>query len=260
MPKLVSPAVGRITSRYGPRTAPVPGASTFHRGVDIADHDDVIVSPTDGTVVTRAYNSMSGNYLVIDHGAGVRTRHQHLAGFAVRQGDRVVAGQRIGTEGKTGNVSGVHLHTEVHINGVQVNPTPWYAERGVTLGSAGEGTFYGAPPVTPDTSAPGFSRATADYQHSQNVNGNAGLVVDGYDGAFTQGWANWTGKIQAGMNQWKTQLPKLTVDKDYGPATHRRAIELQHRNGLPVTGFLSNSDAALMRKHGTSVPNRPRTH
>lgn len=258
MPKLVSPAVGRITSGFGPRTAPTAGASTYHKGVDIADYDDVIVAPTDGVVVTVAYNSTSGNYVVIDHGAGVRTRHQHLAAREVCVGDRVVAGQRIGPEGRTGNVTGVHLHTEVHVNGVQVNPTTWYAEHGVTLGSAGEG-WWGAQP-TPVSSAPGFSQVTADYQARQNRYANAGLVVDGDKGPKTRAWEAWTLKAQDEMNKWKSTSPDIAEDGDYGQRTNTRAAELQRRNGLKVTGFLSNSDAAYMRKHGSSLPNRPRTN
>lgn len=260
MGTLVSPAVGRVTSGYGPRTAPKAGASTFHKGVDIADHDDIIVSPADGIVSERAYNKISGNYVVVDHGNGVSTRHQHLAAFAVVKGERVTAGQRIGTEGKTGNVTGVHLHTEVHINGVQVNPTSWYAERGVTLGSAGSGTLESTPPATPaPQNVQGFSQSVANYQDSQNRFANAGLVVDGIDGPRTQAWAAWVGHAQSELNKWKTQLPKLSVDKDYGQKTHNRVKEMQSRNGRPVTGFLSNEDAAYMRKHGSSLPNRPAT-
>lgn len=262
MSKLVSPAVGRITSRFGPRKAPTPGASTFHKGDDIADIDDVIVAPADGVVTVSTYEAGgAGNYVTIDHGNGIRTRHHHLKSRAVKKGDRVTAGQQIGIEGMTGTATGPHLHTEVHVNGVQVDPSAWYAAHGVTLGASGAGTLStstGAAGVhDPD---PAYDPAVAAYQETQNKYGNAGLVVDGKRGPKTNAWASWVHRMQEELNQWKSSLPKLEEDDSYGPKMHARAAELQRRNGWPVTGILSDDDVRRMRKTDSTIPYRPVTH
>lgn len=259
MPRLVSPGVGRVTGQFGPRKAPTAGASTYHKGTDIADGDDLIVAPTDGTVIVSAFEKNgAGNYVTIDHGMGVRTRHHHLKERRVAKGARVVAGQVIGVEGMTGIATGVHLHTEVHINGVQVNPSAWYAEHGVTLGSSGEG-WIGATP-TPASSVEGYSQATADYQDRQNRYGNAGLLVDGLNGPRTKAWRAWTEAAQRTLNLGNSTLPDLTPDGDYGAKTHARTAEAQRRNGRPVTGILSDADIAHFRRTWPcTLAYRPRT-
>lgn len=65
-----------------------------------------------------------GNYVDIDHGGGIMTRYAHHKELYVKTGDNVEEGQKLGVQGTTGNSSGVHLHTELHINGVRKNPYP----------------------------------------------------------------------------------------------------------------------------------------
>ena len=132
-----SPTVGRVTSWYGKRKAPLPGASTYHRGVDIgAPAGPPVVAPLAGTITIAATSTVRGNYVVIRHDARWSTLHQHLGTISVRLGQTVAEGQAVGTVGATGVATAAHLHTEVHDHGTPIDPRPWYAARGVpTLGA-----------------------------------------------------------------------------------------------------------------------------
>jgi len=113
----------RISSGFGPRSAPVAGASTYHRGLDFAAPSGTPVYAADGgTVTTVGYNSARGNYIIVNHGNGLQTLYQHLSASYVSAGTSVSRGQNIGAVGSTGISSGAHLHFEVHVNGTPVNP------------------------------------------------------------------------------------------------------------------------------------------
>lgn len=102
---------GRITSEFGPRKAPVPGASTFHEGRDYgAPSGTPIYAAAEGTVIRTGYQAVRGNYVVIRHPNGLTTWYQHCTDIFVRQGQKVSRGQNIATVGATGRVSGPHLH------------------------------------------------------------------------------------------------------------------------------------------------------
>lgn len=114
---------GSVSSEFGPRKAPVAGASTYHLGRDYAAGTGTpVYASADGTVVTATYNSIRGNYVVINHGNGLQTYYQHFSATYVSPGQKVVRGQNIGAVGSTGIVSGAHLHYEVHVNGSPVDP------------------------------------------------------------------------------------------------------------------------------------------
>lgn len=102
---------GRITSEFGPRKAPVPGASTFHEGRDYgAPSGTPIYAAAEGTVIRTGNQAVRGNYVVIRHPNGLTTWYQHCTDIFVRQGQKVSRGQNIATVGRTGRVSGPHLH------------------------------------------------------------------------------------------------------------------------------------------------------
>jgi murein DD-endopeptidase MepM/ murein hydrolase activator NlpD len=125
------PGFYRITSPYGPRICPFHGQEN-HSGVDVGSNRDPyesisgapIVAAGDGTVIKASYYSSYGNTVMIDHGDGLVTlyAHQLSGGIKVSAGDYVLAGQRIGTVGSTGNSTGPHLHFEVRVNGNTVDP------------------------------------------------------------------------------------------------------------------------------------------
>ena len=117
------PASRRITSYFGPRPRPTPGASTDHKGVDIgAPTGSAIVASAGGRVTTSRYSSSAGNYIVISHGNGMSTVYMHCSALYVSVGDVVSRGQKIAAVGSTGYSTGPHLHFGVIKNGVYVNP------------------------------------------------------------------------------------------------------------------------------------------
>lgn len=115
---------GRITSGFGSRDAPTAGASTNHRGIDIAVPVGTAVrAPAGGRVVAVGSNDKSGNFVRIDHGNGVTTSYAHLSGASVSVGDEIQAGQDFARSGSTGNVTGPHLHYSVRKNMQAVDPS-----------------------------------------------------------------------------------------------------------------------------------------
>lgn len=114
---------GTITSYFGPRTSPTAGASSYHKGIDLAAPTGTsIVSAGSGTVVTAAYNSGAGNYVMIYHGNSTYTVYMHCSSLKVTKGQEVKSGQVIATVGSTGISTGPHLHFGVSKNGSYVDP------------------------------------------------------------------------------------------------------------------------------------------
>ncbi|MDR1952694.1 MAG: M23 family metallopeptidase [Elusimicrobiota bacterium] len=118
------PAEGVITSRFGFRRNPFfNSVRDFHGGIDIANIKNTPINATaNGTVIFSGWQSGYGNIIVIDHGYNYRTAYAHLNRRDVQVGDIVLRGQIIGGMGDTGNVTGSHVHYEVHFKGKSVNP------------------------------------------------------------------------------------------------------------------------------------------
>ena len=114
----------RITSPYGPRNTGIPGASTNHKGVDIGGvgYTTNVLATKAGVVITSAYSSSYGNYVVVSHGQGNTTLYAHMSSRSVSEGDVVAQGDVLGITGSTGVSSGPHLHYEITENGSRVNP------------------------------------------------------------------------------------------------------------------------------------------
>ncbi|GGI75580.1 peptidoglycan DD-metalloendopeptidase family protein [Shewanella gelidii] len=114
----------RLTSHYNPkRKHPVTGRVAPHNGTDFATPVGTkIVAPGDGVVTLVTNHRYAGKYVVIQHGNKYKTRYLHLSKALVRKGQRVTRGQVIALSGKTGRITGAHLHYEFHINGRPVNP------------------------------------------------------------------------------------------------------------------------------------------
>lgn len=113
----------RITCNYGMRKHPITGVYKLHTGVDIgASRGTKIFAANKGTVITSAYSTAYGNYVVINHGGGVSTLYAHMTKRAVKKGDAVTKGDVIGYVGSTGYSTGPHLHFEIIKNGTTINP------------------------------------------------------------------------------------------------------------------------------------------
>jgi murein DD-endopeptidase MepM/ murein hydrolase activator NlpD len=116
-----------LNSRYGNRRSYNDGPFTnFHSGVDFCGGEGVkIYAAADGIVVFSGPLTVRGNATIIDHGWGVYSGYWHQSQALVKTGDKIVGGQVIGLVGGTGRVTGAHLHWEVWVGGVQVNPLDW---------------------------------------------------------------------------------------------------------------------------------------
>lgn len=114
----------RISSGFNPRRKhPITGLIRPHNGTDFATPTGTPVMTTgDGVVRAVRNHPYAGKYVVIEHGGKYRTRYLHLSKILVKKGQRVTRGQRIGLSGRTGRVTGPHLHYEFHINLRPVNP------------------------------------------------------------------------------------------------------------------------------------------
>ena len=119
----------RITSYFGPRKAPVAGATTWHDAIDIGAPMGTPVYAADGGKVITArggYNGGRGTYIMVDHGNGIVTRYQHLSAMYVSVGQTVSKGQNIAAVGTTGASSGPHLDYAIYVNGKTVDPLTYY--------------------------------------------------------------------------------------------------------------------------------------
>jgi murein DD-endopeptidase MepM/ murein hydrolase activator NlpD len=117
------PVNGKITSGYGYRTHPVYGVKRMHTGVDIAaPHGTPIKAGGDGKIIHAARNGGYGKTVIIDHGNGRTTLYAHMSSYAVKVGDIVHQGDKVGEVGSTGVSTGNHLHFEVRVNGKHVDP------------------------------------------------------------------------------------------------------------------------------------------
>jgi murein DD-endopeptidase MepM/ murein hydrolase activator NlpD len=122
-----------VRSKYGNRRTYNNGAlHSFHSGIDFGicseAHPFDIYAPADGVVVYTGLKTVRGNVTIIDHGEGVYSGLYHQAEIYVSVGDHVTAGQLIGKIGDTGRVTGPHVHWDLWVNGIQVNPTEWLNE------------------------------------------------------------------------------------------------------------------------------------
>ncbi|AXI11027.1 peptidase M23 [Oceanobacillus zhaokaii] len=116
--KMAWPAVGGyISSQVGERWG------SMHKGLDIARPSNrSILAADNGVVVSAGADGSFGNKIVINHNNGLKTLYAHLSSIDVSVGQTVEKGSKIGVMGSTGNSTGIHLHFEVHKNGVFQNP------------------------------------------------------------------------------------------------------------------------------------------
>ncbi len=122
------PSCTIITSRFGYRTSPTAGASSYHGGLDIgAGQGATIVAAQEGDVILASYNGGYGNCVMINHGGGVVTLYGHMQSIAVGYGQHVTKGQTVGYVGSTGVSTGPHCHFEIRINGSQTDPAQYFS-------------------------------------------------------------------------------------------------------------------------------------
>ncbi len=119
----VWPVRGWVTSPFGNRTSPFSGILKFHEGMDIAAQTGTpVVAPADGVVIKAGFSTGYGNMVEISHGYGVKTLYAHNSRVNVKAGQRIKRGEVISYVGDSGSSTGPHLHYEVRVNGLPVNP------------------------------------------------------------------------------------------------------------------------------------------
>lgn len=125
--KMLWPVDGKVTSGFGPR------GRRLHAGVDIPMPLNTPIRAANSGVVAKTGNNSTpgfrgyGNFVLMDHGGGVKTLYAHCNTVSVRPGQRITVGQVIAHVGRTGRASTEHLHFEVRINDKPVNPIPYLA-------------------------------------------------------------------------------------------------------------------------------------
>jgi len=125
----VWPTRGMITSEFGVRASLFHPGNSVHLGIDIAAPTGTLIkAAADGIVTYAGWQSGYGNLVVISHGYGLATRYGHCAEIIARVGQAVKRGQVLGTVGATGQATGPHLHYEVLVHGVQINPRKYIFE------------------------------------------------------------------------------------------------------------------------------------
>lgn len=117
------PSRGWLTSSFGIRKSPFSNERTMHEGIDIAARVGTPVYSTAAGIVSQAqYENGYGKLVVIDHGYGYKTIYGHNSKLMVKVGQRVKRGDLIAASGNTGSSTGAHVHYEVRLNGVPLNP------------------------------------------------------------------------------------------------------------------------------------------
>ena len=117
------PVMGWVTSGFGFRTNPFTGLTQMHEALDISNRvGTLVVAPADGIVSDVGNDNAVGKMVVIFHGFGMTTRYGHLNRVFVKIGQSVKRGDKIAEVGMTGKTTGPHLHYEVRLNGISVNP------------------------------------------------------------------------------------------------------------------------------------------
>jgi murein DD-endopeptidase MepM/ murein hydrolase activator NlpD len=120
----ILPCDGPITSHFGPRSSPTAGATSDHKGTDVGcAHGAPARAAASGRVteVTHGHPGY-GNFVTVDHGAGIGSSYSHLDSTAVQVGQMVRQGEQVGAVGNTGVSTGPHLHFEMTDNGQPFDP------------------------------------------------------------------------------------------------------------------------------------------
>jgi len=117
------PVEGKVGSSFGEREDPFNGEGKFHSGIDIeAPYGSPVRAAADGDATGLSMGAGYGRQVVLNHGHDVLTVYGHLSSIAVLPGQHVTRGQVIGYVGQSGRATGPHLHYEVRVHNVPVNP------------------------------------------------------------------------------------------------------------------------------------------
>lgn len=127
VPLLVPEYHAHLSSKFGMRIHPISKQKRIHSGLDMYDakHADVFAA-CNGVVKSVGFVGGYGNNVLIEHHHGLKTRYAHLHKVAVKKGDSIIMGQKIGSQGNSGNVTNDHLHFEIIVNNKPVDPLDFF--------------------------------------------------------------------------------------------------------------------------------------
>jgi murein DD-endopeptidase MepM/ murein hydrolase activator NlpD len=119
----IFPADGWVTSYFGQRISPYLGKLKMHEGLDVgAPFGTKVIAPADGIVTFSGEKAGFGKFVQVDHGYGIETIYAHNQSLYVKAGQKVKRGNLLAAVGNTGHSTGPHLHYEVRVNGIAVDP------------------------------------------------------------------------------------------------------------------------------------------
>ncbi len=123
------PCRGRVTAGYGYRRSPFNNRREIHKGMDIAGPSGTpIVATADGVVSFVGRRKDFGRVIEVDHGRGLITRYAHCKKIMKKLGSKVKRGETIALMGSSGRSTGSHLHYEVRLNGIPLDPSKFILE------------------------------------------------------------------------------------------------------------------------------------
>lgn len=124
------PLEGPISTPFGSDRIYEPGSVTgFHSGTDIvASYQSPVLAAQNGIVVFVGMLPIRGMTVILDHGWGIYTGYSHLAATSIQSGGQVFAGQTVGLVGSTGRSTGSHLHLELRVHNIPIDPVPWLTQ------------------------------------------------------------------------------------------------------------------------------------
>jgi murein DD-endopeptidase MepM/ murein hydrolase activator NlpD len=125
----ILPVKGLLTAGYGYRQSPFTGVREMHEGIDVAaPHGTPIVATAEGIVSFVGPLAAFGNVVFVNHGHGFTTFYAHASKLRVKEGQSVKRGEVVALVGTTGRTTGPHVHYEVQVNGVTVNPLKYVVD------------------------------------------------------------------------------------------------------------------------------------
>ena len=121
--QMIKPVQGIMSSEFGVKRFINDQPRNRHSGMDIAASEGTdVIAPLSGEIIIAENFFYKGNVIYLNHGAGLVSSYSHLSKINVKNGDIVEKGDLIGYVGKTGRVTGPHLHWEVYLMGIAINP------------------------------------------------------------------------------------------------------------------------------------------
>jgi murein DD-endopeptidase MepM/ murein hydrolase activator NlpD len=260
-----------ITSPYGPRSSRSTHGvgSTNHKGIDFGVKEgSPVYSIAAGKVVETGSGGGYGNYVVVQHADGTKSRYAHLKAILVSKNQKVGAGAQVGRSGGrpgtpgAGNSTGPHLHLEVtNKSGVKINPAPYLA---------GAGSGHSSAPVAknyisgkPGASTPGSVRPLSDYSSPSLASLLDNLTSDGdpisWGDVTKHASKNQLSNIIGNIPEYKgpiTNDKKALIKTIAGKGFHGKALQTAYAIALAESGGRPNAlgDVGLQdSKWGPSV-------